>query len=196
MRLLRTSALALILAAAMTPGGEAASWMTVTSSSFKDGRIIPPRFAADDPTRTCTPKVTEICPCPGKNVSPDIAWHDAPAGTRSFAILMYDVDGQWGAGVSHFVAYNIAPTRSELKEGEATAGTGFTGGKGTRGNANYIGPCPPRGDGPHHYVITVLATDLAPSLAPGLTRDEFLAKASGHFLASATIGGLFARAYR
>ena len=111
---------------------EAAGWMTLTSTSIKDGQIIPFRFGADDPQRACSPRDPAICPCPGKNVSPALAWHNAPAGTKSFAILMYDVDGQYGAGVSHWVAYNIAPSRTELKEGDATAGIGFTGGKGTR----------------------------------------------------------------
>ena len=181
---------------AYAQSSQAAGWMTVTSTSIKDGHIIPFRFGADDPQRACSPRDPAICPCPGKNVSPALAWHNAPAGTKSFAILMYDVDGQYGAGVSHWVAYNIAPTRSELKEGDATAGTGFTGGKGTRGNANYVGPCPPQGDGPHHYLITVMATDLAPNLAPGLTREQFMDAAKGHFLTSATIGGLFARTYK
>ncbi len=175
----------------------AAPWFTVTSSSIRDGARIDPRFGADDPKRACSPRTPEkICPCPGKNVSPQLSWAGAPAGTRSFAILMYDVDGQFGAGVSHWVAYNIAPTATGLKEGDATAGIGFTGGAGTRGNANYTGPCPPQGDGPHHYLITVMATDLEPSLPEGLTREAFLARAKGHLLTSATIGGLFARDYQ
>jgi Raf kinase inhibitor-like YbhB/YbcL family protein len=186
-------ALAVLLAtASMT---SAAPWMTLTSTSIRDGQIIPMRFGGDDAKRACSPRNPAICPCPGKNVSPELAWHDAPAGTKSFAILMYDIDGQYGAGVSHWVAYNIAPTTTALKEGDATAGIGFTGGSGTRANANYVGPCPPQGDGPHHYLITVMATDLEPGLAPGLTREAFLAAAKGHLLSSATIGGLFAREY-
>jgi Raf kinase inhibitor-like YbhB/YbcL family protein len=171
--------------------------MTLTSTSITDGARIPVRFGADDPKRACSPKTPDaICPCPGKNVSPQLAWHNAPAGTKSFAILMYDVDGQFGAGVSHWVAYNIPATATELKEGDGTAGTGFTGGAGTRSNTNYLGPCPPQGDGPHHYSITVMATDLEPNLPAGLTRDQFLAQAKGHLLTSASIGGLFARAYQ
>jgi Raf kinase inhibitor-like YbhB/YbcL family protein len=182
-------------ATALTPTAMAASYFTVSSSSIKDGARIPVRFGADDPKRACSPKVTTICPCPGKNVSPQLAWHNAPAGTKSFAILMYDVDGQYGAGVSHWVAYNIAPTTMELKEGDGAKGVGFTGGSGTRANANYLGPCPPQGDGPHHYLITVMALDLEPGLAAGMTREQFQAAAKGHQLASASIGGLFAREY-
>jgi hypothetical protein len=182
----------IVLAAGAAP---AAPWMTLTSSSIKDGQRIPFMFGSDDAKRACSPRDPAICPCPGKNVSPELAWHDAPAGTKSFAILMYDVDGQYGSGVSHWVAYNIAPTTHELAEGEATAGKGFTGGSGTRGNSAYLGPCPPQGDGPHHYLITVMATDLEPNLQAGLTREQFLAASKGHLLTSATIGGLFARTY-
>jgi Raf kinase inhibitor-like YbhB/YbcL family protein len=192
---IRGVALGLAASLALALPAWAAPWMTLTSTSIKDGTRIPVRFGGDDPKRACSPRNPAICPCPGKNVSPELAWHDAPAGTKSFAILMFDIDGQYGAGVSHWVAYNIAPTVTELAEGDATAGKNFTGGTGTRGNANYVGPCPPQGDGPHHYLITVMATDLEPSLAPGLTRDQFLAAAKGHLLTSATIGGLFARDY-
>ena len=192
MKTLAMGLCALLATASLT---SAAPWMTLTSTSIKDGQRIPVRFGGDDQKRACSPRNPAICPCPGKNVSPQLAWRGAPEGTRSFAIVMYDIDGQYGAGVSHWVAYNIAPTTTELKEGDGTAGTGFTGGAGTRGNANYVGPCPPQGDGPHHYLITVMATDLEPTLAPGLTRDQFLAAAKGHLLTSATIGGLFAREY-
>lgn len=192
----RSKSLVLGLAAALWAAPlSAAPFFTVTSTSITDGARIPVRFGGDDPKRACSPRNPAICPCPGKNVSPQIAWQNAPAGTKSFAILMYDIDGQFGAGVSHWVAYNIAPTKTELKEGDGTAGVGFTGGAGTRGNPNYMGPCPPQGDGPHLYMITVMATDLEPNLQPGLTREQFLAAAKGHLLTSATISGKFARAY-
>jgi Raf kinase inhibitor-like YbhB/YbcL family protein len=192
---MRAPALGIGLLALTATAALAANYFTLTSSSIKDGARIPVRFGADDPKRACSPRVTTICPCPGKNVSPELAWHNAPANTKSFAILMFDVDGQSGAGVSHWVAYNIAPTTTELKEGDGAKGVGFTGGTGTRANANYLGPCPPQGDGPHHYAITVMATDLAPDLPAGLTREQFLDRAKGHLLAASSIGGLFARAY-
>src|SRR6185312_14944190 len=131
----------------------------------------------------------------GQNVSPELSWKNVPEGAKSLALLMYDIDGRFGAGVSHWVAYNIAPTTTGLAEGDATAGKGFTGGAGTRGNANYLGPCPPQGDGPHHYLITLIALDLPPTLPKGLSREAFMDTVAGHMLTSATIGGLFAREY-
>lgn len=173
----------------------AAEPFVLTSTSIKDGAEIPKKFVADDPARTCTPLVKTVCPCPGQNVSPQLAWRNAPAGTKSFAILMFDVDGQMGLGTSHWLAYGIAATVSGLGEGEASNETQkLVGGTGTRGNHLYLGPCPPQGDSPHHYLLTVIATDLAPdTLKPGLTREDFMTAAKGHALASSRIGGLFAR---
>jgi Raf kinase inhibitor-like YbhB/YbcL family protein len=190
--------LALVLAVAVmtvVPNAWSAAYFTVSSTSMTDGARIPIRFAADDPKRPCRPGSDEICPCPGQNVSPHLRWRNAPEGTKSFAILMYDIDGRSGSGVSHWVAYNIAPTVTELLEGDGTAGRKFTGGQGTRGEASYLGPCPPRGDGPHHYTFTVIALDLEPTLPPDLTREAFLEAVSGHQLAASSIGGLFARTY-
>ena len=174
----------------------AAPFFTVTSSSFKDGARLPVEFGAVDPMRTCNPRTTEICPCPGKNVSPALSWSNAPAGTKSFAILMFDVDGRYGGGTSHWVAYNIPASTTSMAIGDATAGKGFTGGAGSRGNANYLGPCPPRGDGPHIYTFTVIATDLEPGALPaGLTREQFVAQAGEHMLGATTISGKYARSY-
>jgi Raf kinase inhibitor-like YbhB/YbcL family protein len=177
------------------PEAQSTKFFTLTSTSMNEGARIPPRFAANDPKRACRPGSTEICPCPGENVSPNLRWSNAPPGTKSFALLMYDIDGQFGAGVSHWVAYNIAAKVTELAEGDGTAGRKFTGGRGTRGEANYLGPCPPRGDGPHRYLFTVIALDVEPTLAPGLTREAFLEAVKGKMLASATLSGIFARAY-
>ena len=122
------------------------------------------KYASDDPMRMCG----------GKNVSPQLAWTNAPEKTKSFAIFMFDPDGREGLSVSHWVAYGIPATVTSLAEGEAAKdSTKFIGGKGTRGNALYIGPCPPAGDAPHHYLFTVVATDLDPhALKPGMTREE------------------------
>src|SRR5438105_11255958 len=36
--------------------------------------------------------------CKGGNVSPELGWSSAPAGTKSFAILMHDPDAPTGSG--------------------------------------------------------------------------------------------------
>src|SRR4051812_4904462 len=77
-----------LAACVWTAPAVAAPWMTLASTSMKDGARIPVRLGGDDQKRACSPRNPAICPCPGKNVSPQLAWHNAPAGTKSFAILM------------------------------------------------------------------------------------------------------------
>ena len=166
----------------------AADPFSVSSSAFKDGEVWGSKFAGADPSRT-NPS------CPGQNVSPPLAWTNAPATTRSFAIVMYDPDGGNGLGVSHWVAYGIPTTKTSLAEGEAsTSPKDFVGGKNGIGHDHYFGPCGPSGHSLHHYIISVIATDLAPdALKPGLTRDELLAALKGHALAPASIVGRYTR---
>lgn len=165
--------------------GAAATPFMVTSSSFSDGGMLTRKNAADDPMRMCG----------GQNVSPALAWSNAPAKTKSFVVFMLDPEGLLGQGVSHWLGYDIPASVTSFTEGELTRGSkNFAGGKGTRDNALYIGPCPPVGDAPHHYVFTVVATDLEPgALKPGLTRDEVYAAIKGHTLGGTTIIGKYAR---
>ena len=53
----------------------------------------------------------------------------------------------------------------------------------------YSGPCTPAG-APHHYIFTLIATDLEPTaLQPGLTREELFKALEGHAkLATGSIG--------
>jgi Raf kinase inhibitor-like YbhB/YbcL family protein len=166
----------------------AADPFTVTSSAYKDGDVWPAKFAGADPSRT-NPA------CPGQNVSPPLAWSNAPAATKSFAIVMYDPDGGNGTGAIHWVAYGIPPTKTSLAEGEASASPkDWIGGKNSIGSDHYFGPCGPSGHALHHYVITVIATPLEPdALKPGLTRDELLAALRGKSLAPASIVGRYTR---
>jgi len=55
--------------------------------------------------------------CTGKNVSPALKWSGAPAGTKSFALTVYDPDAPTGSGWWHWVVYNIPGNANELAEG-------------------------------------------------------------------------------
>ena len=70
----------------------------------------------------------------------------------------------------------------------------FTGGKELTRTTVYRGPCTPAGVGLHHYIFTVIATDLEPGALPaGLTRDELWEKLKGHAKGVAGLVGLFGR---
>jgi Raf kinase inhibitor-like YbhB/YbcL family protein len=172
---------------AAAAGARAAEPFTLTSLAFADGAIIPKKHAGHHPARQP--------PCGGENVSPPLAWSNPPVATRTFAIVMQDVDGGRGTGSNHWVAYDIPPTRTGLREGEASQPPKeWVGGKNTLGTDYYFGPCGPSTDSPHHYVITLIATSLEPGqLKPGLTREELLQVLRGKALAPASIVGRYVR---
>jgi Raf kinase inhibitor-like YbhB/YbcL family protein len=174
--------------AAQTGLAFAADPFTITSSAYKDGDVWPAKFAGSDPSRTNPP-------CPGQNVSPPLAWSNAPEATKSFAIVMYDPDGGNGTGAVHWVAYDIPKSKTSLAEGEASVSPkDWLGGKNNVGTDHYFGPCGPSGHALHHYIITVMATSVEPgTLKAGMTRDELLAALRGKSLAPASIVGRYTR---
>lgn len=133
--------------------------------------------------------------CTGQNVSPALQWSNAPDKTRSFAILMDDQAGRAGLGVSHMVIYGIPATVSGFGEGELSAPSGkYVGGRSTPGPTGYFGPCPPKGNAPQHYVLTLIATDLEPgALPPGLNKEELLKALQGRALRAASLVLRFAQ---
>ena len=90
--------------------------------------------------------------CDGVNVSPPVAWIKLPQGTKSVALMMEDPDAAGGDFV-HWSVYNIPPIGVGIAAGQLPLGA--RQGKNSFGKEGYGGPCPPKGDDAHHYVITV-----------------------------------------
>lgn len=159
-----------------------AAGFTVSSPAFTDGGALGTDFAGPGE-------------CGGKNVSPPLAWSGAPSGTKSYAIIVTDLDGRSGMGVVHWVAYGIAPETTSIPVGfGSTVSPAYRGGPNNRKAPTFLGLCPARGDPAHHYVFIVYALDLAPDvLATGLSREDLLAAMQGHALAASVIIGKFAR---
>jgi Raf kinase inhibitor-like YbhB/YbcL family protein len=100
--------------------------------------------------------------CTGKNQSPQLSWANAPEGTKSFAITMYDPDAPTGSGWWHWVVFDIPGNINELvtNAGNLTlnlAPKGAIQSVTNYGVAGYGGPCPPENHGAHQYIITVYA---------------------------------------
>ncbi|MDD3774370.1 MAG: YbhB/YbcL family Raf kinase inhibitor-like protein [Sulfurovaceae bacterium] len=99
--------------------------------------------------------------CNGENISPALVWTNAPAGTKSFAITMYDPDasnGWW-----HWIVYDISPTETSISRDASALGTlpkGSIEGVTSFGASGFGGACPPKGDSDHGYVFTVYALDV------------------------------------
>ena len=173
------------LAVAASSQAAAADVFTLTSTTFKDGDMLA-KPAGDIAARGSN--------CKGDNASPQFSWSNPPEGTKSFSFTVFDADG--GDGFAHWVAYGIAPEVKSFAEGEIAQPTdkvvaGISGKK----IATYGGPCPPPG-APHHYIFTVVATDLDPKeLPPGLTYADLQERLKGHRKAEASPVGRYVNPY-
>ncbi len=129
--------------------------------------------------------------CQGRNLSPELDWGQAPAGTKSFAVTVYDPDAP-GQGWWHWLVWNIPASASGLKTGAGGQGAnllppGSVQGQNDFGARGYGGACPPQGDQPHRYVFTVYALDrerldldpqTTPALAGAAIKRHAIARAS------------------
>lgn len=173
-----TCSLAGAIALLALTGVAQAAPLAIQSTAFKDGGSLP--LAQVGPDASCGK---------GRGLSPQVSWKNLPQGTRSVALLMFDPDGAKGLGVSHWVAYNIDAKRGEIAEGVSE---GITFGKNVKGDTAYRGPCPPAGDNPHHYALTLIASDLPPDALPaGLDREDLLKALQGHALGGQSLIGLY-----
>jgi Raf kinase inhibitor-like YbhB/YbcL family protein len=140
--------------------------------------------------------------CGGGNLSPELRWSGAPAGTKSYAITIYDPDAPTGSGWWHWLLYNIPAATSQLPRGAGTGKAtalppGALQGMNDYSQVGYGGPCPPEGSPAHHYVFTIYALKAA--------RLELNANASGaligfninaNMLAKASFTATYGRAAR
>jgi Raf kinase inhibitor-like YbhB/YbcL family protein len=99
--------------------------------------------------------------CTGGNISPALSWRGAPAGTKSFALLMHDPDAPTGSGWWHWLVYNIPAGQNSLPAGagdpkKSLLPAGALQGRTDFGTPGYGGPCPPPGT-PHHYYLRLYA---------------------------------------
>ena len=98
--------------------------------------------------------------CTGENLSPALTWTGAPAGTRSFAVTVYDPDAPTGSGWWHWIVYDLPPATSSLSRGIGRGAELPAGAQQARndfGTRDFGGACPPPGNKPHRYIFTIHA---------------------------------------
>ena len=126
-----------------------AAEFTVQSSSWQDGQTMKDAY------------VFNSFGCTGNNISPEITWSAATQGTKSFAVTVYDPDAPTGSGWWHWTVFNIPVNVNQLNEGASSGLTklpvGAIQGRTDFGKPGYGGACPPQGDKPHRYILTVYA---------------------------------------
>jgi len=130
--------------------------------------------------------------CDGDNVNPPLKISKVPSGARSLALIMEDpdvpkhlrADGMW----DHWIVFNIPPGTEEIPEGEEPPGIH---GKGTAGNLQYYGPCPP--DREHRYFFKLFALDAELDLKERAGKKEVEEAMKGHLLEKTELIGLYER---
>jgi Raf kinase inhibitor-like YbhB/YbcL family protein len=126
--------------------------MKVTSDDVKNHGVSPKSMEAN------------VFGCDGGNASPSLKWTGAPASTKSFAINLYDPDAPTGSGFWHWIVFNIPVATTSLPKNagdvkEKLMPEGAIQSRNDYGFDGFGGMCPPKGDKPHHYTLTVYAVD-------------------------------------
>ncbi len=101
--------------------------------------------------------------CSGKNISPQLEWNNAPKGTKSFAITIYDPDAPTGSGWWHWVVFDISKDTNQILSNASALNIlpkDTIQSKTDFGTYKFGGACPPKGDRVHTYITTVYALDV------------------------------------
>jgi Raf kinase inhibitor-like YbhB/YbcL family protein len=154
------------------PGLQGKGQLTVSSSAFAANGAIPAKYTSDGP-----------------GLSPPLSWRGAPAGAKSFAVVVEDPDAPTPQPFIHWMIWNIPASASGLAEGKPPAGV-RQGKLMYVGKVGYMGPAPPPG-GPHHYHFQVFALDRAIDAPEGAERPALVQAMRGHVLASGELTGLY-----
>ncbi|MGI6229896.1 MAG: YbhB/YbcL family Raf kinase inhibitor-like protein [Tractidigestivibacter sp.] len=122
---------------------------------------------------------------------------DVPDGTKSLALIFFDVDSTPVCGFPwiHWCACNIPGYARKIPEnasnlqsldmvqGRNSSASRLVGSHDKLVTCRYNGPQPPDKD--HVYTLVVFALDYAPQLKEGFWANELLHAAEGHTLARA-----------
>ena len=157
--------------------GAFAMVFTLRSSDFPNGADIPRQFT-----------------CSGEDRSPALEWKDAPAGTKSFALIADDPDAPVGTWV-HWVIFNIPASAHSLHGGiekKEQLADGTRQGQNDFRKIGYNGPCPPPGKS-HRYFFKLYALSSELSLSPGATKSAVEKAMEGRILGQDEWMGRFQR---
>lgn len=160
----------------------------LVSESFADGDVFAPAQVYADAHPD------------GLNLSPQLSWSGFPAGTRSFAVTMFDPDAPTASGYWHWAVADLPVTVTQLAEGAGTLTASGVAAlpaealvlKNDAGIPGYKGSAPPPGHGPHRYMVVVHAVDVESLELPADATVATLGfNLHFHTLARARLTGIF-----
>jgi Raf kinase inhibitor-like YbhB/YbcL family protein len=168
-----------------TPAAPAKPGLTLTSTAFEDGGIIPNKYT--------------MAAAPAAAVSPKLAWTHVPDGTVSFALILHDPDTSLNhttEEVLHWMIFNIPGTATELPEGvgdQANLPDGSIQALNRAKKVGYMGMGAGAAGPYHHYTYELFALDTKLTLGPDATREDVMKAMNGHILGKGVLEGRFHR---
>jgi Raf kinase inhibitor-like YbhB/YbcL family protein len=142
--------------------------LKISSPAFKQYEQIPKKFT-----------------CNGDNVSPPLKIENIPQKTKSLALIVDDPGAPAGT-FTHWLVWNISPTKTNLSVGEKNA---ISQGTNDFGNSKYAGPCPPSGT--HWYFFKLYALDSKIDISVKSKKKDLVAAMQNHIIQTATLIGKY-----
>jgi phosphatidylethanolamine-binding protein (PEBP) family uncharacterized protein len=153
-----------------------AAAFALSSPAVANGGALPKEFTGD-----------------GESATLPLAWKNAPAGTKSYALIMHHVDPE-GKIKWYWILYDIPAATESLPKNVKDVGK--LGNNSVNGKVGYAPPHS-KGPGPKTYVYTLYALSAAPELsvtAEQVNREKLLAAMKGLILGSAELQVVYTRA--
>jgi Raf kinase inhibitor-like YbhB/YbcL family protein len=160
--------------------------MSLTTTAWEDGGIVPVKYSQA-----------------GAELSPPLAWSEAPQGTVSFVLMVHDADAVSAAnlqqGLLHWLAWNIPATARSLPEGYPQGPQQPDGTRQISASGPYYrGPAAPATGVEHHYLFELFALDTLLTVEPvgasvNETRAAVMAAMAGRVRGKALLVGRYRR---
>jgi len=152
--------------------------MKISSPAFEHNTSIPQKYT-----------------CDGEGVNPLLEISGVPEEAKSLVLIMEDPDvpksiredGMW----DHWIKFDMSPSITQIEEGAEMEGIS---GKGTAGNLDYQGPCPP--DREHRYFFKLYALDGVLGLPQGVSKKDVEKAMEGYIIEKAELIGLYDRSQK
>lgn len=147
------------------------------SNAFPNNGAIPREYTCDD-----------------ADLAPQLEWSGAPAGTKSFALVVDDPDAPDPKAPKmvyvHWVLYDIPPSVTSIPKGGKLP-AGARDGKNDWKRTGYGGPCPPIGR--HRYFFKLFALDAMLGDLKTPTKADLLRAMERHVLSQTELMGTYER---
>lgn len=143
----------------------------ISTPAFENNGTIPVRYT-----------------CDGPDVNPPLRIENAPPAAKSLVLIVDDPDAPRGLWV-HWLAWNIPPEISEIKENSVPKGA--VQGMNDFRKHIYGGPCPPSGT--HRYFFKLYALDTMLTIGNHSEKPDLEKAMKGHVIAETQIMGRYSR---